>query len=248
MPVATEATIYVLADALTGEVRYCGKTVRALEARRKSHLSSARRCPDRHISRWINSIGGLISARVIETVYFRSSDIVEQRNCLNDAERRWIAKLRAAGVRLTNATDGGDGKHGVKLADAVKEKIRRAHIGKKASAEARANMRAAGLKVDPARRARGEKLSAMRITYWASANDDFRKRHGERHRGVNNSNSRLDDKQVIEIFLSPIGCRRLARSYDVSEETIYRIQKRKSHSWLTASLPEQTRRRSSKSL
>ena len=53
-------------------------------------------------------------------------------------------------------------------------------------------------------------------------------------RGTNNKNSKLNETQVIEIYKSPLGYRKLAKIYNVSRFTIMWIKRGKSWQWLTS--------------
>lgn len=53
------------------------------------------------------------------------------------------------------------------------------------------------------------------------------------NRGVNNKANKLSEKQIKEIFLSPLGSRKLSKLYEVSKTTILDIKKQKTWKWLT---------------
>lgn len=116
-------TIYLLSDPNTGRVRYVGKTVKPLSQRLSEHVSTAKtnRRPC-HRNHWIASFGKarpLITE--VEVVTGPAEDAAE-------AERRWIASLRADGCDLVNATAGGEGvpghRHGPEARAAMSAKAK----------------------------------------------------------------------------------------------------------------------------
>ncbi len=97
--------IYALADPRSGQWRYIGKSCSGLE-RPKVHgtPSSLAVGGNLHKDRWIKQLQGhglSYGIEVLETFLSKFQ--------LDDAERDWIAAARAAGVPLTNQTDGGEG-------------------------------------------------------------------------------------------------------------------------------------------
>lgn len=92
--------IYALCDPNTGEVRYVGKTVRAVEDRVKGHVQGSR-WMETHCARWLRKLGTAPDVLILE-----------ETDDLDRAERDWIAGLRAIGYRLTNLTNGGTGNDG----------------------------------------------------------------------------------------------------------------------------------------
>lgn len=158
----THGVIYALHDPNTDEVRYVGKTVQTPSRRLYWHIRKARvdRSPV-YLSCWIRSLPADPYITVLEGPL-----LVEN---LNEAERRWIAKLRTEGARLTNLTDGGGGgdtsRHltpeGRKRQEEARARrwsdpqqrelqadvARKTHIGTTRSNETKAKMKAAALRV-----------------------------------------------------------------------------------------------------
>lgn len=100
------ARIYALVDPRDKQVRYVGMTTQPLRERYGAHLRDCR--ADTYRSHWINALRALALKPImveLETVPI---------NDRADAERRWIAFYRGTGVRLVNATDGGEGTLGLK--------------------------------------------------------------------------------------------------------------------------------------
>ena len=95
--------IYGLIDPLTDELRYIGKSARGM-ARPREHSAPYGLKRQSNKTRWIAS---LLAAGVKPTI----SVIAESANAgeLAAMERAAIAKYRAAGCRLLNLTDGGEG-------------------------------------------------------------------------------------------------------------------------------------------
>lgn len=90
------AAIYGLCDPVSGELRYIGKA-NDPQKRLKSHMRDCRHRAT-PVYCWIRSLDE------------RPALVVLEADCLDwkEAERRWIAKARAEGVRLLNLADGGD--------------------------------------------------------------------------------------------------------------------------------------------
>jgi predicted Fe-S protein YdhL (DUF1289 family) len=98
--------IYTLKNPRTDEVRYVGWTKRTPAKRLRNHLMESVNGPRTYKNRWLFSLLSIGLRPVIETVESGSGD------GWAEAEKRWIARFKAAGARLTNATDGGDGTAG----------------------------------------------------------------------------------------------------------------------------------------
>lgn len=96
----TAGVIYALRQSGTTEIRYVGKTVKPPHVRLGEHKKEARRRGRAYLHKWLRSIDLDAELIVLEEV---AGDDLDRR------EREWIASLRAAGVRLTNLTEGGTG-------------------------------------------------------------------------------------------------------------------------------------------
>lgn len=100
-----EVFIYGLMDPTTEEIRYIGKSVEP-ETRFRSH------CNDNRVgiynSRWIQKLARQGLSPRLEIL-----EIIPPGGDWQGAEKRWIAKGRSLGWRLTNITDGGEGVVGV---------------------------------------------------------------------------------------------------------------------------------------
>jgi hypothetical protein len=152
--------IYALVDPRTPErIRYVGKA-NDTTARMKAHVYLAKCKATNPRLCWIQA---LLNAGIIPEVRVLEAVTAEK---WQSREQFWIAHFRAAGHRLTNTTDGGDGGascRGIKRAPFSPEhraKISAWHKGKKHSPETRANMSAAQ---------RGKKMSPEAIEKSASA-------------------------------------------------------------------------------
>ena len=91
-------SIYGLADAKTGEVRYIGKA-NCPSSRMKSHMRDSRR-RDTPVYRWIRKHGA-------------PDMVILKRGCADwkSDEMFFIAEARARGDRLLNVAAGGDEPH-----------------------------------------------------------------------------------------------------------------------------------------
>lgn len=98
--------IYGLADPMSDEVRYIGKSCSGLK-RPKAHVARAARSANTHAARWVRQVlarGQRPTVRVL--------DVADCAADLEAIERGWIAQARECGWRLTNITAGGTGGRG----------------------------------------------------------------------------------------------------------------------------------------
>jgi hypothetical protein len=95
--------VYALCEPLSPDcVRYVGKAEN-LQRRIANHLIPSNLRRKRHVTVWLASLvkqGLRPVVKVLQEI--DSGD-------MDEAERFWIAEMRAAGFDLTNATDGGEG-------------------------------------------------------------------------------------------------------------------------------------------
>jgi len=90
--------IYALADN-PFNIRYVGLTSKSIEHRLKQHMCDFRH--NAHKVNWIKKYGNSIMAFIIE-------DGIKTAKEAKDREIYYIKTLRDLGVKLINATDGGD--------------------------------------------------------------------------------------------------------------------------------------------
>ena len=100
--------IYALCDPVTNDPRYVGKTSKPLLQRLKEHKQLARRKRRLPVQRWMNLVDGVNLCGA----YMRVLEAADSSNWA-ERERHWIAHGHAAGWRLFNLTDGGEGLHGL---------------------------------------------------------------------------------------------------------------------------------------
>lgn len=129
MPISFKAVehinyIYGLADPLSGNIRYVGKSYDP-NSRYRMHLKIKE--PKTHKEFWIVSLKklGLLPELVI----------LETTTELQAAEREifWIAEYRSLGFKLTNSTDGGEGVRGRKHSEEAKVLLSKRMLGNKFS-------------------------------------------------------------------------------------------------------------------
>jgi hypothetical protein len=132
--------VYALREVGSEGFRYVGKTMRG----RTRLLEHRKGTGKSHCCNWIKSVAS--AGGEIEMVPLEYAD----PDNLCELERKWVSALRAAGHRLTNLTDGGQGAHGRKLSQSNKtamlaaqrphsaevlHRMRLAQLGKKQSPE-----------------------------------------------------------------------------------------------------------------
>ena len=127
------ATIYMLVDPRTREIRYVGKTEQPLRTRLSAHMRDTSKC---HRTNWLKSLAAESLAPEIVPLEEVSGEWPWQ-----ESERYWIARLRSLGARLTNGTSGGDGVRD--LAPEARERIRAAWVGRKHTPETLQKLRVA---------------------------------------------------------------------------------------------------------
>lgn len=126
-----QVIIYALTDPLTGEVRYVGKTVAALQRRVQRHEGAIRAGERSHLYNWWMRLlaDGMPAPvpHVIETVA-PGGDWVER-------EQYWISHYRSLGYPLANMCEGGQGTIGLVFSKEHRERLRASHLGQKFSPE-----------------------------------------------------------------------------------------------------------------
>jgi hypothetical protein len=123
-PAERMATIYVLCDSREADpikrVRYVGQTVMKLHRRMRRHWEVADRGERTYRAAWMREVRNNGGQVLIEPVACVPAGTV------GSAEIEYIAKARAAGCPLTNATLGGDGVLGCFPNEATRQKMREA--------------------------------------------------------------------------------------------------------------------------
>lgn len=231
-------TIYALTTP-EGEIRYCGKTVKPPSHRLHGHKDAAYRNRARHVSNWLRSIydaGQSPKLMVCEEIDLTGLDRAQQMLKLNDAERRWIMQLRALGFRLTNATDGGDGRHGHKASDETRRKQSAALTGKKFSAERCARMSEAALKIPKETYKSGpehprygkpqewrdpESRAAKIKATWA------RRDQPRKTSGAGNGKSKITDAIARDLFTAVGTLDEIAERFSVHRQVVWSVKSRK---------------------
>ena len=135
-------SIYGLTDPRTGCIRYIGQSTDPAR-RLAGHCWEAKR-EKHHRARWIIGLLKLGLKPLLEVL----EEVPDEQ--ADDVERFWISSLLTAGARLVN-TDAGGGN--VPWSSELRERVRRANLGRIPSTQARANMRAAQLGIAPRRNA-----------------------------------------------------------------------------------------------
>jgi hypothetical protein len=148
--------IYTLKNPRTGEVRYVGWTCKTLARRLNTHIQDAVSSPaNSHRRKWILSMLAIGIRPVIELIETGSGEKWAE------AEKRWIAKFRAEGARLVNATDGGEGTVGYVPRPETRARLSKAGMGRKLSPEGLARWHAAARAVNVGSKASAETRDKM---------------------------------------------------------------------------------------
>lgn len=104
--------VYALLDS-EESIRYVGLTHGNAYFRLRTHINSARRGSQYPVHRWIRKHDYEVQVAVLE---IDPPDILL-------AEQQWIADRRAAGDRLLNCTDGGEGTIGIEVSAETRAKM-----------------------------------------------------------------------------------------------------------------------------
>lgn len=135
--------IYTLADPISGEIRYVGKTI-DLGMRLQAHMDDRNRT---YKTGWIKSLKKKSMKPVMEVL-----EVVENSNDEDwqEVERFYVDYLRFLGFRLCNEESGGES--GKRLSVATKERLKAVHKARFEGPDADANR-------DKMANNRGKKLS-----------------------------------------------------------------------------------------
>ncbi len=196
--------VYGLADPVTGDIRYIGKSIRPNE-RLMNHCNDHASC---HRTHWIQSL--ITKGQRPQLVILQ--ELPDGANW-QAIERQWIAKARSAGWALTNGTDGGDGV--VNLCDEAKAKMLKTWTGRKHKPESIAKMAAASRgrkKSEASKEIMRQKMTGRNNTWGDKVSKSIRK---------------LNDDQVHEVrrLLSEgVKNKVLAEKYNVHRTTITNIK------------------------
>tara|TARA_Y100000310_G_C20700591_1_gene829509 strand:- start:2655 stop:3407 length:753 start_codon:yes stop_codon:yes gene_type:complete len=128
MDTNNEFLIYGLADPVSNEIRYIGKSTSGSK-RPKEHLHKCKSKREFHTykARWIKKLirnGLSYKIVILEILCDNDHDLLLRR------EQDWIKLGREAGWPLTNLSDGGTGMYGLKHSQKTKRKMSLAHKGK----------------------------------------------------------------------------------------------------------------------
>jgi hypothetical protein len=136
------AVVYVLLDPRYQEgdekfIRYVGMTTRNPRERLDNHLYYARRGKSLRVARWIAELLRSDQMPILSVVASMPLDEARRLEC------KLIAEYRAAGVDLTNLTDGGEGAFGCRPSPESVAKRAAVLRGRKLSPEMCAKLSAA---------------------------------------------------------------------------------------------------------
>lgn len=123
--------IYTLSDPRNGHIRYVGKTVNMVNR----FIQHCNRQKNSHLKNWIMQLKNAGLSPIMEEIEKCDSSDESQ---WQEAEQFWIVYLRFLGFKLINVKPGGIGC-GV-MSEASKQKLSKAKMGIRPSAEVRAEM------------------------------------------------------------------------------------------------------------
>lgn len=134
--------IYELRDPRDPECkpRYVGITVKPLKYRLSLHLHDAVTGKKHHRANWTRK---LMREGVLPTIHLIEEVVGWEYAC--KTEQYWIKEFKEQGYKLTNSTDGGEGRVGYKVSQETIDKITSKTRGRIFSAEVRQKMSKASL-------------------------------------------------------------------------------------------------------
>jgi hypothetical protein len=106
-------------------IRYVGKAV-DLASRVKGHKREAKSGKSTYKAAWIRKV--IADGYRVEAIVLSIADTERE---IFELERHHIARLRASGCHLTNLTDGGEGKSGLKCSEETRKRLSEANRGNK---------------------------------------------------------------------------------------------------------------------
>ncbi len=129
MTTGEKSHVYALMDPRSGELRYIGKTCQGVAARVAGHMRSARNGSPYHSACWLRQL--IKTGMKPDVMILAHAPHADAANL----ERQYIALLRAAGAKLTNMADGGEGVPGMnkgrKHTPGARRNMSRAQVGRK---------------------------------------------------------------------------------------------------------------------
>ena len=220
-----KVNIYRLIDPVSGETRYVGKTVFALQTRFLCHIATAKRKNKRHVCNWIRS---LLNNGVMPVI-----DLIEEADKNSWAQREvyWIAEYRNLGANLTNHSTGGEGgANGVIVSQETRTKIGDAHRGKVVSEETKRKQseQMTGRKLSEAHK---KKVSLAGIGREFTNEHKFKisisklGKSQPKISGAKNGRAVLFEGDIQEIRNSKLSLSKLAVQYCMSKTQMARIKK-----------------------
>lgn len=213
------ATIYVLVDGRTGEVRYVGQTRIELALRLARHWVTAMAGAHEHRAAWMRSVkaaGGDVVIRAIESC---------NPDTIDDAEMSHIARYLSLGCDLTNRTAGGRGKRAWVASAETRLKMSESASRRRVSPETRAKMGAA-IRASERHKRHRERLHRLNRR---PCKAETKRSISDALRGDSNPNKVLSMAVAAEIRSSyDAGVRQcdLARDYQCSAATIHAVVRR----------------------
>ena len=130
--------IYCATNTINGK-QYVGKSILSIESRKSSHISQSSKDSRILFHRAIRKYG----TEAFEWSILKECDATFDDDDLSLFECYFIRKLKTKVPNGYNLTDGGEGQSGWVPTEEIRQKMRIAHTGLKASDRARANMRKA---------------------------------------------------------------------------------------------------------
>lgn len=168
--------IYGLVDPESKQVRYVGKSVNGIVRAKAPHAAWC--------ENWRQSLfTRKLKPQIIILESFENDDHLDER------EAFWIAHYRELGARLTNLTNGGEGRPGCKLSPEHRAKLLVANTGRPCSAETRAKIAGAnrGKKRTPEQRERNAEARRG-----LKASDETRAKMSQTRKGQPLSDAHVD--------------------------------------------------------
>lgn len=215
--------IYILIDPRTYQIRYVGQTIniksRFIDHTTKQYGKNRRTC-------WLNKLRSLNLKPIIQGI-----EECDETNWA-DREKYWIRHYRELGCDLVNATGGGEGNIGWIPSEETRRRMSEANKGEKNPNYGKIRSEEHKRKIGEGNK--GKTMSAESRRKMSEAkkgktlSKETRLKLSKMWQGENHPQTKLSEKDAINIINSDLSIKELRIIYDVAYSVIYAIKTNRS--------------------